>query len=88
MGELMTHFEVTSLILTLITVVLIPTLVVLVRGAVKWTQTEDKLGSLVDAVEKLVDEKDKVHAAMLDQMTRDRDATDRRLRFIEERFMR
>jgi len=83
-----THFEVTSLILTVITLLFIPTVAFLVRAAIKWTRTEDQLKSLVAAVEHLVDDKDKVHAAMLDQMTRDRDTTDRRLRFIEERFMK
>lgn len=83
----MTHFEVTSVILTVIAILIIPAVAILFRGAVKWTRTEDRLENLMTAVGKLVDDKDKVHAAMLEQMSQDRAATDRRLRYIEERFM-
>jgi len=74
-------------LLSVLSVLIIPALVILVRGAVKWTRTEDKLSTLVDDVRELVEQKDKVHAAMLEQMRVDRDATDKRLRFIEEWFM-
>lgn len=76
-----------AIILTIFSVFLIPTLVILIRGAVKWTRTEDKLGELVDDVRQLVADKDKVHAEILEQMRLDRDNTDRRLRFIEEFWM-
>ena len=74
-------------ILSIFSVLLTPILVILVRGAVKWTRTEDKLGMLVDDVRQLVADKDKVHAEILEQMRLDRDNTDRRLRFIEEFWM-
>jgi len=74
-------------ILTVFSVLLTPILVILIRGAVKWTRTEDKLGMLVDDVRQLVADKDKVHAEILEQMRLDRDNTDRRLRFIEEFWM-
>jgi hypothetical protein len=73
--------------LTVISVLLLPTLVLMVRGVVKWTRTEDRLSELVTDVKTLVDDQDKVHTAMLEQMRTDREATDRRLRFIEEWFM-
>jgi len=76
-----------AIILSIFSVLLLPALVILVRGAVKWTRTEDRLGTLVDQVEKLVDDKDKVHAAILEQLRADRESTDRRLRFFEEQFM-
>ena len=75
-------------VLTVFSVLLIPALVILIRGAVKWTRTEDKLGFLVDDVRKLVADKDKVHAEILEQMRVDRETTDRRLRFIEEFWMK
>ncbi len=74
--------------LTVVSVLLIPALIILVRGAIKWTRTEDKLSQLVDDVRQLMQDKDRVHAEMLAQMRLDRDATDKRLRFIEEFFMR
>ena len=77
-----------SVILTVFSVLLIPTLIILIRGAVKWTRTEDKLGMLVDDVRQLVADKDKVHSEILEQMRVDRENTDRRLRFIEEFWMK
>lgn len=74
--------------LTVFSVLLIPTLVLMVRGAVKWTRTEDQLAELVKDVRELVGNEEKVHAEMLAQMRSDRDVTDKRLRFIEEFFMK
>lgn len=73
--------------LAVFSVLLIPALVILLRAAVKWTRTEDKLGALVEDVKQLVDDKAKIHAEILEQMRVDRDATDRRLRYIEEFWM-
>lgn len=61
---------------------------ILIRTVRRNTRSEDKIDSLVEAVQRLVQDKEKVHAAMLDQMRYDRDATDRRLRFMEEWFMK
>ena len=71
-----------------LTVVIVPILVLLIRGAIKWTRTEDKLGTLIDTMKELIIDKDKVHSEMLAQMRIDREATDKRLRFIEEFWMR
>ena len=73
-----------QIILTVIGVLLIPIIVMLYRGIVKWTRTEDKLDQLVRDVEKLVKDKDATHSAMLQTMSDDRRATDRRLRWLEE----
>ena len=77
-----------SIALSAIAVILLPLLALVWRGAVKWTRTEDKLDHAVGTLERIVQDKDRVHAAMMDQMRADREATDRRLRYIEERFMR
>ena len=74
--------------LTVFSVLLIPTLAIMVRGAVKWTRTEDQLAALVGDVRELVNSEEKVHAEILAQMRSDRDVTDKRLRFIEEFFMK
>lgn len=84
----MSHADFVTIALSIIGVIIIPTLILLVRGAVKWTRTEDRLGELVTDVRQLVDAKEKVHSEMYAQMRLDRDATDRRLRFVEEWFMR
>lgn len=85
--------------LTAVSVLLLPALVILVRGAIKWTRTEDKLGTLVEQVRQLIAGKDrahqeiivntaKIHAEFMEQMRADREATGRRLRFTEEAWMR
>lgn len=74
--------------LAAVSVLLIPALAILVRGAIRWTRTEDKLAELVTDVKELVSDRDKMNAAILEQMRSDREATDKRLRFIEEFFMR
>lgn len=83
----MTPFEWVITVLTIFSVMLIPVLAILVRGAVKWTRTEDRLSELVKDVGELIESKERVHTAMLDQMGRDRQATDRRLRYLEEFWM-
>ena len=83
----MDSFQLTNLILTIIAVILIPGIVLLFRGMIRWVRTESKLNTLVGDVRELVDDKGKVHAAILEQMKYDRDATNTRLRYLEEYFM-
>jgi len=73
-----------QIMLTVIGVFFIPIIVMLYRGIVKWTRTEDKLDELVRDVQQLVKDKDSTHAAMIQTMSDDRRATDRRLRWLEE----
>lgn len=71
----------------IIAVLLIPLIVMLARGMVRWVRTEDKLNELVEDVRKLVDDKDRTHREISEQMRFDRDATNKRLRYLEEYFM-
>ena len=73
-----------QIILTVIGVLFIPIIVMLYRGIVKWTRTEDKLDELVKDMATLIKDKDQTHREILQQMTDDRRATDRRLRWLEE----
>lgn len=50
-------------------------------------EVDDKIDGLVEDVERLVIDKDKVHMSMFEQMKSDRDATDKRLRYLEEFWM-
>lgn len=52
--------------------------------AERWQKTEDALSELTKDMKELVESKDKVHVAMYDQMKIDRDATNQRLRYLEE----
>jgi hypothetical protein len=83
----MTHYDWLQITLAAAGVLLIPAIVILLRGAVKWTRTEDRLAELVTDMRELMVDKDKIHAEMLEQMRLDRDATDKRLRYLEEFFM-
>lgn len=76
-----------AIMLGIFSVLLLPALGILIRGAVKWTRTEDKLGTLIENVGKLVDDKDRAHHEMLEQMRADREATNTRLRYLEEFWM-
>jgi len=73
--------------LSIISVLLIPVLVLMFRGAVKWTRTEDKLSVLIDDVRELINDKDKVHQEILEQMRQDREATNTRITYIERFWM-
>jgi hypothetical protein len=81
-----------TLIVSAIGAILLPTLIMILRGIVRWTRTwtitEEKLSAVASDLSELMAQKDQVHAALFDQMRVDREATDKRLRFIEEWFMR
>jgi len=102
----MSQFEIVMIALTVLSVLAIPALVLLVRAAIKWTKTDDRLEKLVEDVSELVRDKEKAHKELADamqnvvteqnevhkemyaQMRTDRSATDTRLRFIEEYWMK
>jgi hypothetical protein len=77
----MTHYEVTSLLLVIISVILIPALMLLVKVSGKWTQMSDD-------IKHLVDNNDAAHREIMKQMSLDREVTNKRIRWFEEYFMR
>ena len=80
----MTTSEWLTFLTSLVAILLIPAIVLLVRIVRKWTRTEDRLDAVATAVEKLVEDKDKIHQEMFAQMREDRNATNTRLRWLEE----
>jgi len=80
----LTKFDWVIVLLTLTSVLLIPTIALVLRIVVKWTRTEAKLERIADDLKELVADKDKTHNEMLTTMREDRAATDRRLRWLEE----
>ena len=74
-------------LLTLVFLVMSAILGMLVRSVQKFTRVEVRQDVLIRDVSALVESKDKTHQAMLEQMRLDRDATNQRLRYIEEWFM-
>jgi hypothetical protein len=83
----MTQYEVVATCLSVVGVLLIPVIALLFRGMIRWVHTENQLAQLVGDVRELIEEKDKVHMEMLGQMRYDREATNTRLRYLEEYFM-
>lgn len=71
------------MILGIISVMLVPLIVFIWRGAVKWTRVEDKLDGVIRNVADLVRNEDKIHQTMIDQMKEDRRATNERLTWLE-----
>lgn len=82
-----THYDITNIVLTIIAVILIPGVALLVRGTMKWTHTSDKIDNMANSMEQIVTNNDAAHQAIINQMTNDREATNRRLRWFEEYFM-
>jgi len=61
---------------------------VFLRVILKFSRSESKLNMLADDLKELIENKDRIHAELVAQMGRDRDATDRRLRYLEEWHMK
>jgi len=60
---------------------------ILMRNIRRAIRTEDRIGALESKVITLVTTQQQMQISMLDQMKYDRDATDKRLRYVEEYFM-
>lgn len=80
----MSAYQITTLILSIVATLLIPLVVFLVRGAMKWTRVEAKMDHAIHELKLITNDKDKVHQEIYVQMREDRAATDRRLRWLEE----
>lgn len=73
-----------SIIISIVGVIVIPTVILAFRAAVRWKGIEDKLGQVVNDMREIVEDKNRVHSELVIQMREDRDATNRRLRWLEE----
>lgn len=74
--------------LTTLGILIIPLVAFLFRGIIKWTRVEDRLGDIAQDLKEIVEDKERIHKAIYDEMKADRQATDRRLRWLEEWHMR
>lgn len=80
----MSDYELLSTVLGVLAVLIVPLLVLVVRSAVRWGHIEDRLANLADDMRALVIDKDKTHDMMFQQMREDRQATNRRLSWLEQ----
>lgn len=79
----MNDAHIIELVSSIIGVIILPVLVYVVRITAKWASVEEKLSRVVADVDKLVRDKDTTQAAIVDMMAKDREATDLRLRWLE-----
>lgn len=84
----MTAFQIASLALGIVSILVLPLLVFVIKGAIKWTRVETKLDQAISRLDTIVRDKDQTHSVMVQQMTEDRKATDQRLRWLEENVWR
>lgn len=78
------RFQILALLLSFITVVVVPMLGLTVRNAVRWTKIELRVGEITKDLRAIVDDKNAVHLRIHQEMREDREATNRRLRWLEE----
>lgn len=80
----MTTNEWLTFAVSFVGLLLIPLIALMFRGVIKATQLEDKVHNIADDLTQLVKDKDKVHTELVAQMREDRQATNDRLRWLEE----
>lgn len=72
-----------ALVISAMGVIMIPAIALLFRGAIKWSRTEGKLDVVIQKVSEIVADKDKVHSDLYNAIREDRNATNRRLEYLE-----
>lgn len=73
-----------SVAVSVMGVIVIPLLVFAFRAAIRWKGIEDDLKDIAKDLKEIVDDKNRVHAELSAQMRDDRNATNQRLRWLEE----
>jgi hypothetical protein len=82
----MSRGDLLGIILTVFAVLIIPALALLVRITRKWTRIEDQLGDMTGDIRQLTEDKTNAHQRLYEAMKQDREATDRRLTWLEQNF--
>lgn len=75
---------VAEIILSVIAVLMIPLIRLIWGAGRKQQQIEDKQVELIKNMEKLIADKDAVHREIIQTIREDREATNKRLRWLEE----
>lgn len=90
-------YEAATFGLAVFTAIIVPAMILAIRSAIKWARLESKVEEVIKDVRELVDNKDKTHKEIIESMERsysslinqisfDRDATNKRLRYLEENY--
>lgn len=81
-------YEVASLALAILTVVLIPLMAILIRLVIRGTRFEAKLDHSIAQLNKHITDSDKVHAELAATAREDRRASNERLTWLERNLWR
>ena len=73
-----------TIMISVMSIIVIPLLVSVFRAALRWKGIEDKLEKVVTDIREIVDDKNRIHTELVGMMREDREATNRRLRWLEE----
>jgi hypothetical protein len=84
----MTQYDIITILLSVTTVILVPTLTILIRGTAKWVRIESKVDYLAENLRAIVHDDTKIHTELAEQMREDRRVNNQRLRYLEEWHMR
>lgn len=79
----MSAVNIIELVCSIIGVIILPVLFYVIRVTARWASVEEKLSRVVADVDKLVRDRDTTQAKIIDMMNKDREATDLRLRWLE-----
>ena len=84
----MSAFQIDTIILSILTILVIPMIGLLWRIATFRAKITDDIEDIGKDIRALVSDKDRVHKELADQMREDRRATNERLRWLEENLWR
>jgi hypothetical protein len=80
--------EIVTVVLSTVAVIVLPLFGLLWRFSSKWTAYTYQLQHLGEKIQALVTDKERTHVILQDQITHDREATDKRLRWLETNLWR
>lgn len=83
-GETVKPSEIIGIVGLTLSVIVIPFFVVLWKTSARWTTMDMRMAQMNTELRALVNDKERAHSTLLDQITRDREATNMRLRYLEE----
>lgn len=77
-------YEWIGLFFSVISIIVIPCGLYLIRSMLHWAQLESKIDAAINDIKDLVLSKDQVHETLWNEIRTDRAATNQRLRWLEE----
>jgi hypothetical protein len=82
----MSRGELLAIIISVLSVLILPALALLVRITIKWQRVEDRLTEITGDLTQIVKDKSDAHKALFDLIRSQTKATDERIRWLEQNF--